>query len=126
MRGTVVCLAVIYGFLGTAGPAACLCAASVPARDSASFAAMDPMRKAPGWRTEQTAHSPECSAKSCNSLEQVYEQAQRGDAESQLWLARQYESGSHGLCKDDPLAVIWFKKAAEAGRAEAQFALGMR
>ena len=126
MRGTVVCLAVIYGFLGTAGPAACLCAASVPARGRASFAVMDPMRKAPGWRTEQTAHSPECSAKSCNSLEQVYEHAQRGDAESQLWLARQYESGSCGLCKDDPLAVVWFKKAAEAGRAEAQFALGIR
>ena len=59
-------------------------------------------------------------------MEQIYEQAQHGDAESQLWLARQYESGSRGLCKDDPLAVIWFKKAAEAGRAEAQFALGMR
>ena len=114
MRGTVVCLAVIYGFLGTAGPAACLCAASVPARGSASFASMDPMRNAPGWGTGQAAHSPVCSAKSCTSLEQVYEQAQRGDAESQLWLARQYESGSCGLCKDDPLAVVWLKKAAEA------------
>lgn len=57
-------------------------------------------------------------------MEQIYEQAQHGDAESQLWLARQYESGSHGLCKDDPLAVIWFKKAAEAGRAEAPVCLG--
>jgi len=126
MRGTVVCLAVISGFLGTAGPAVCLCAASVPARDSVSFASMNPMWNAPGWGAGQAAHSPVCSAKSCNSMEQIYEQAQHGDAESQLWLARQYERGSRGLCKDDPLAVIWFKKAAEAGRAEAQFALGMR
>ena len=97
MRGTVVCLAVISGFLGTAGPSACLCAASVPARDSVSFASMDPMRNAPGWGAGQAANSPVCSAKSCNSMEQIYEQAQHGDAESRGGEHRADLAGAHDL-----------------------------
>ena len=74
----------------------------------------------------QPATPTEHAEKTCSSLDQAYELAQNGDAEAQCWLARQYEAGLCGLCKDDPLAVVWFKKAAEAGRAEAQFALGIR
>ena len=60
------------------------------------------------------------------SLEQTFEQAWQGDTQAQYWLGVHYETGLCGLCKDDPLAVVWFKKAAEAGMAEARFALGKR
>ena len=90
MRGTVICLALLFFFVGAAQPAT------------------------------PTAHTE----KSCASLDQVHDLAQSGDAEAQYWLARQYEAGLCGLCKDDPLAVVWFKKAAAVqGYATAQYNL---
>lgn len=141
MRGAVICLAAFYGLAGMAGFEACLHAATLPAPRPEAFPLLDAAQGAPRQAEGQglLAENSDMSSlreratsllsnfgKTCGSLERIYDQAQRGDAESQCWLARQYESGSCGLCKDDPLAVVWFKKAAEAGRAEAQFALGMR
>ena len=74
----------------------------------------------------QPATSTVHAENSCSRLDLAYDLAQGGNAEAQSWLARQYEAGLCGLCKDDPLAVVWHKKAAEAGRPEAQFAMGMR
>ena len=126
MRGTVICLALLYVFVGVAGLcAAGLCAASVSAQGQLRGAPEQAAERAAEHVTEPVTPSAHAN-KPCTSLEQAYEQAQSGDAEAQCRLARQYEAGLCGLCKDDPLAVVWFKKAAAAGRAEAQFAVGMR
>lgn len=69
---------------------------------------------------------PESAEKLCASLEQTYDQARDGDAQAQYRLALWYEGGLCGLCKDDPLAGLWFRKSAEAGKAEAQFEMGLR
>ena len=61
----------------------------------------------------QPAAPTTLAEKPCASLDQVYDLAQGGNAEAQSWLARQYEAGLCGLCKDDPLAVVWHKKAAD-------------
>ena len=118
-----------------------MCAASVPALSGAFSIVMDASQQgaeqaaelaipAEGQNTAgalaRGAVLSSCADKTCARLDRVFALAQQGDAEAQSWLARQYETGSCGLCKDDPLAVVWLKKAAEAGWAEAQFAVGMR
>ena len=50
--------------------------------------------------------------------------AERGDAESQLYLGVMYLFGK-GVPKDDGQAIIWWRKAAEQGLAEAQVQLGI-
>ena len=129
MCGIFVCLALVLVFVGTAG----LCVGYAPAqlslREGVPPALVRALQDAPDLGQVQAAQpaSPSThTGKPCASLEQMYDLAQNGDAEAQCWLARQYEDGLCGLCKDDPLAVVWIKKAAEAGRAEAQFALGIR
>ena len=124
MRGTVICLALLYVFVGVAGLcAAGLCAASVSAQGQLRGAPEQAAERAAEHVTEPVTPSAHAN-KPCTSLEQAYEQAQSGDAEAQCRLARQYEAGLCGLCKDDPLAVVWFKKAAAVqGYATAQYNL---
>lgn len=50
-------------------------------------------------------------------------QAQAGDPWAQLNLGAAYDNGMLGLALDPVQAVLWYRRAAEAGLAEAQFNL---
>ena len=50
-------------------------------------------------------------------------QANAGDADAQTSLAIAYFNGE-GIPQDDAQAMLWFRKAAEQGDADAQFNLG--
>lgn len=150
MRSTLVCLALCVCLAGAAG----LSAASVPVLGGRSFGVSEATQAtpprfvkpavspgesqpefvpAPGQAPDASASAPvsgdsrhPCADNMRAGIDQTFEQARQGDTQAQYWLGVHYEAGLCGLCKDDPLAVVWFKKAAEAGMAEARFALGRR
>lgn len=55
-------------------------------------------------------------------LQQLRQQAEQGDAWSQLNLGAAYDNGM-GVARDIEQALHWYRKAAEQGLAEAQFNL---
>lgn len=55
---------------------------------------------------------------------QLIEQANKGDMEKQLTLAKHYYMGI-GLPADRDQALLWLEKAAQQGSAQAQLALGL-
>lgn len=57
-------------------------------------------------------------------ISEVFRQANAGNAEAQLELARRYEEG-RGLKKDDSEAVNWFQKAGQQGNVAAERDLGV-
>jgi TPR repeat protein len=63
---------------------------------------------------------PVLSQQQVSALE---EQAARGDAVAQCMLGDSYDAGQ-GVPKDDTLATLWWRKAAEHGLAKAQYNLG--
>lgn len=50
--------------------------------------------------------------------------AEAGDAESQLYIAWEYQYGSKDAPQDNEKYVYWLKKAANGGNAHAQYTLG--
>lgn len=56
-------------------------------------------------------------------LGKLVEQANTGDPWAQLNLGAAYDNGAAGLAIDPVQAVRWYRRAAEAGLAEAQFNL---
>ena len=54
---------------------------------------------------------------------ELLRKAQRGDADSQMWLAAAYEQGSFGE-RNFSEALKWFRKSAAKGNPDAQNALG--
>ena len=58
-----------------------------------------------------------------DSLKELKESAEQGDAEAQFVLGGRYDFGM-GVPENDRTAVRWYLKAAEQGLAEAQFSLG--
>ena len=132
MRSSVVCLVVLCSHVWLGG----VSLASVHAPDGLASRGVTaehegglPMAAAPpGVSSKKIPPSriKTVDVPACDKLEPLMDLAWQGDAQAQYWLALQYEDGSCGLCKDDPLAVVWFKKAAEAGNAEAQFTMGLR
>lgn len=58
-----------------------------------------------------------------NSVEQLLARAQAGDPWAQLNLGAAFDRGTGGLPLDPVRAVAWYRRAAEAGLAEAQFNL---
>jgi TPR repeat protein len=58
------------------------------------------------------------------ALEQLKTLATGGDKEAQVLLGSIYRDGS-GVAADGPLAVFWYRKAAEQGQIDAQFFLGV-
>ncbi|MCB1722498.1 MAG: sel1 repeat family protein [Gammaproteobacteria bacterium] len=56
-------------------------------------------------------------------IHQLARDAVAGDPWAQLNLGAAYDNGSGGLALDPVLAVQWYRRAAEAGLAEAQFNL---
>ncbi len=57
--------------------------------------------------------------------ERLLERAQKGDAESQFELGKNYETGRIGLPKDMTQAQFWYRKAADQGDAYAEASLGI-
>lgn len=57
-------------------------------------------------------------------IQDTIKQAQKGNANAESTLGIWYRDGSHGLTKNLAQSIIWFRKAAELGDAEAQFTLG--
>ena len=57
-------------------------------------------------------------------VENIRHRAEKGDVESQFWLAVSYHMGK-GIAKDCEQAVIWYRKAAEKNHTPAQFNLAM-
>lgn len=53
------------------------------------------------------------------------ERAEKGDAEAQFRLAKNYEAGRGGLKKDYAEAERWYRRAAEQGDPFAQASLGI-
>ena len=51
--------------------------------------------------------------------------AASGDPWAQLNLGAAYDHGLAGITRDPALAVLWYRRAAEAGLAEAQFNLAL-
>src|ERR1022692_1165075 len=58
-------------------------------------------------------------------LADIRAKAKGGDTQSQYELGRAFAGGSLGLAKDEAEAVGWYRKAAERGDVNAQFALGV-
>ena len=54
------------------------------------------------------------------------EEAEKGDAESQLILAQFYELGSKGLKQDLEESLKWLRKSADQGNVKAQWFLGVK
>jgi TPR repeat protein len=54
---------------------------------------------------------------------QLRDRAEAGDPWAQLNLGAAYDHGLAGISRDPAQAVIWYRRAAEAGLAEAQFNL---
>jgi hypothetical protein len=54
----------------------------------------------------------------------VRRRAEGGDAQAQFNLGRKYID-AQGVAKDDRQALVWYRKAAEQGYADAQFELGV-
>jgi|GEM_PF-2089945 len=61
---------------------------------------------------------------STNSLKEMQEAADQGNAEAQSIMGSKYSMGWDGLPKDYKEAVKWYTKSAEQGYAEAQYFLG--
>ena len=59
------------------------------------------------------------------SIPGVRELAEKGNMYAQTMLGGAYLQGIGGLPKDEKLAVFWYRKAADQGLKEAQFALGV-
>jgi TPR repeat protein len=57
--------------------------------------------------------------------ERLLERAQKGDADAQYELGKNYETGRIGLPKDFTQAQHWYSEAAKQGDAYAEFALGV-
>jgi TPR repeat protein len=58
------------------------------------------------------------------SVAELLQHAQAGDAAAQYKLAVRYSSGN-GVAKDDAVALTWFRKSAESGYALGQTSLGL-
>lgn len=58
------------------------------------------------------------------SVQELVERAERGDAQAAFAIATAYASG-RGVVQSDNEAARWFQKAAEEGLAEAQYNLGV-
>lgn len=52
-------------------------------------------------------------------------EAEAGDAVSQFLLGYRYFTGGEGVSQDYGQAAVWFRKAADQGRADAQYYLGI-
>jgi TPR repeat protein len=63
-----------------------------------------------------------CSS-SRSEKDNVFKQAEKGDAKAQFVLGLKYDTGK-GVPQDYAEAAKWYRKAAEQGYAEAQFNLG--
>jgi uncharacterized protein len=57
--------------------------------------------------------------------ERLLERAQKGDAEAQFDLGKNYESGRIGLPRDISQAQYWYRKAADQGDPFAEASLGI-
>jgi hypothetical protein len=57
--------------------------------------------------------------------ERLLESAQKGDAEAQFELGKNYETGRIGLPKDLALAEHWYREAAAQGDSFAEASLGI-
>lgn len=57
--------------------------------------------------------------------ERLLERAQKGEAEAQFELAKNYEGGRIGLPLDLAQAAHWYKQAAEQGEPYAEASLGL-
>lgn len=57
-------------------------------------------------------------------VREIYNAAQKGDADAQLELGFYYQEGEEGAPKDQQKAIYWYKKAAENGNVIAQFNMG--
>ena len=55
-------------------------------------------------------------------LDSLEKQASNGDVKAQLRLGELYKKGKE-VSQDYTLAALWYRKAAEAGNAEAQYSL---
>jgi len=58
------------------------------------------------------------------SVDEIRQMAQQGDANAQAKLASQYLLGRNGLDKDEVQAAAWMEKAAKQGLVDAQVVMG--
>ena len=57
-------------------------------------------------------------------MENLLLKAKQGDPDAQFALGERYFYRNRDVSQDDEQAVYWYRKAAEQGHANAQFALG--
>ena len=77
-------------------------------------------------RLSETPKAAQCSSPPAfdeKSIAAFKKQATSGDAAAQCGLGLMYEEGK-GVPPDYTQAVVWYRKAAELGNADAQFNLG--
>jgi hypothetical protein len=75
------------------------------------------------WSNSPRASQPSFQTAQPQSLAELRNLADHGDAEAQWQMAIRYDEGE-GVPKDDALAMLWFQLAAEQGHVDAQAHLG--
>jgi len=70
----------------------------------------------------QGVREAEAALEALSEIQKMLEKANAGDKDAQFGLGKRYSSGT---LRNDQKACQWFRKAAEQGHADAQFALGI-
>ena len=67
-----------------------------------------------------------CIVRAGDSVDLIINAAESGDAESQYFLAKLYETGAGDLEKDSAKAAYWLKQASDAGNLDARCEVAIR
>jgi uncharacterized protein len=73
------------------------------------------------WPSVMAAENVDYQTLPLGNLQKI---AEKGDSTAQFFMGVRFDRGEGGAQKDDKQAVVWYRKAAERGHADAQFNLG--